>query len=307
MKIMEASCARSTWASYSSVFRKWEMFCSDNNVVILSPSISQVLSFLARLYDEGLSYSSINAAKSGLSTIIGYIDSVKVGEHELVQRFMRGVFKLRPSVPKYRSTWDADLVLRTITNWHEDVDLELRDLTLKLVALIALTTGQRVQTLCSIAVANIIWGDPVKINLPGVLKTTSPSNPNPQLILPYFKDNPKICVASTLLIYVNRTKEFREKNKTDSLLLSMVPPHKPVCTQTVSNWLVKMLEASGINTNDFKGHSFRHSSSTKAASRGVSTDSIIQTVGWSNARTFARYYNRDIIENDEFANAVLGK
>jgi len=35
----------------------------------------------------------------------------KVGNHPLVERFMKGVFALRPSQPRYSAVWDVNQVL----------------------------------------------------------------------------------------------------------------------------------------------------------------------------------------------------
>ena len=49
----------------------------------------------------------------------------------------------------------------------------------------------------------------------------------------------------------------------------------------------------------------RAASSSKAKLAGLSVDSILEYVGWSNEQAFARYYNRKIVDINAFANAVL--
>lgn len=302
---MEASCSSSTWSNYSSVLKKWELFCKSNNVDMCKPDIDNVLVYLTNLFESGLSYSSINTSKSAISTIVGSTNGVKIGEHDVVKRFMKGVFKLRPAKPRYECTWDAELVLSVIRSWPINDQLSLKNLTLKVVSLLALATGQRVQTISSISIKNIQWGDVVQITIPDILKTTRPEKGNPVLILPRFSQDLRICIVTALKVYVQRTQEFRDKQGTDKLLLGICSPHKPVCSQTVSNWLVKMLSLSGIDTTKFKGHSFRHASTSKAAARGISTDTIINRIGWSTASMFAKFYQRPIFTSDQFALAVL--
>lgn len=263
--------------------------------------------FLNKLYEDGLGYSAINCAKSALSTTLGNFNGKKLGENELVQRFMKGVFKLRPALPRYSSTWDVSHVLNLFNSWPENENLSLQQLTYKTIGLLALTTAQRVQSLVSIRVDNIFWEENVKIVFDVVLKTTKPNHSNPVLVLPTYVANKKHCVASALKKYVNVTEVFRQHHNTKQLLLGITKPHKPVCSQTVSNWLVTLLKLSGIDTTKYKGHSFRHSSSSAAASRGVSTDVIMSSVGWSSVQTFAKFYKRstDMGSGSEYANSIL--
>jgi hypothetical protein len=76
----------------------------------MHPNVSQVLEFLAELFHSGLHYSAINTARSALSTFIS-IDNKPSGSHPLIIRFMKGVFEMRPAMPRYQITWDVSLVL----------------------------------------------------------------------------------------------------------------------------------------------------------------------------------------------------
>ncbi len=102
LKILNASCSSSTWNNYKSVLRKWKEFTVNNGSNYNSPSFSHVLLFLTNLYESGLGYSIINLTRSAISTVVGKIDGVKIGEHGLVKRFLRGVYKLRPLVSTYK-------------------------------------------------------------------------------------------------------------------------------------------------------------------------------------------------------------
>lgn len=261
-----------------------------------------MLGFLANLFEEGLGYSSINSAKSALSSVLGLFDSECLGKHPLILKFMRGIYSLRPPAPRYQVTWDANKVLELFLSWPENDTLSLRDLSIKLVCLLALTTAQRVQSLVSIELQNIIWESPIQIVLPSKLKTTSLNRANPVLIVNDFVDK-KLCVATCLKEYVSRTSY---KNRSKNLLLSYLKPFNPVTTQTVSRWLLNGLARSGVDTTVFKGHSFRHSSTSKASRSGLSVDSILSRVGWSNkCKTFAKFYNRPVDDRNRYGNVVL--
>lgn len=57
----------------------------------LSPELNHALDFLAELFQAGLDYSSINMARSALSSVLRPVAGVAFGQHPLVIRFMKGV------------------------------------------------------------------------------------------------------------------------------------------------------------------------------------------------------------------------
>ncbi|VDI55641.1 Hypothetical predicted protein [Mytilus galloprovincialis] len=76
-------------------------------------SVGTVLEFFTTLFKEGnLGYSSLNLARGALSSLGLTIDSIPVGRHAMVIRYMKGIFNLRPPRPRYESTWDVSKVLQ---------------------------------------------------------------------------------------------------------------------------------------------------------------------------------------------------
>ena len=110
---------------------------------------------------------------------------------------MQGLYKTKPPSCKYSITWDPDIVLKLISEW-DNATISLEKLTFKLVALLALVTAQRVQTLCSFKISNIVWSDPVQIKLTDILKTTKIRNPNPMIVLPPYH-NCNVCPLTCLI------------------------------------------------------------------------------------------------------------
>ena len=68
--ILVASLKESTRKKYNPYQQKWHTYCQENNINPVTPNITNVLDFLSNLYDQGLSYSAINSAKSAVSHII---------------------------------------------------------------------------------------------------------------------------------------------------------------------------------------------------------------------------------------------
>ena len=60
---------------------------------------------------------------------------------------MKGVFASRPSKPRYTHIWDVDIVLLYLKKLSPLKHLSLKDLTLKLVMLMALTQAAHVHML----------------------------------------------------------------------------------------------------------------------------------------------------------------
>ena len=129
---------QSSQKQYDAHIRKWLLFFTKRQADPICLTISMAVDFLASLYDEGMSYSSINSAilESPASVCSTLVD------HPDVKRFMKGIFQSRPPVPRYCKTWDVNLVLQYIGSMGNSQELSLKDLTYKLVMLVALTTAQ---------------------------------------------------------------------------------------------------------------------------------------------------------------------
>lgn len=304
INIIRKSLSLSTWKQYESSLKKYVKFCTEKGYDVWKIDISQYLNFLSSLVESGLSYNSINTARSALSTVFGMNSDINIGENKLICKFMKGVYKSKPPLCKYNVTWDPSSILELISQWDNST-INLERLSLKLVAILALTTAQRVQTLKSLKISNIIWSNPVQIKLTDVLKTTTIRNQNPLIILPPYHDV-RICPVACLKIYIDKTKEIRLQN-CDQLLISFVKPHGQVTSQTISRWLCTVLKLAGIDVKEFSAHSYRHAASSTAANRGVNVDVIMKSVGWSaTSKTFATFYHKPIVTNNMLADAVLG-
>jgi len=117
---------------------------------ILSPKENQSssttcmsrLDFLSELFDQGLTYSAINCARSALSSYMSLDDGSVVGQNPLVCRLLKSVFQSRPPKPKYAEVWDVQMVLAYLATLHSVKPLTLKELTLKLVMLLLLVSGK---------------------------------------------------------------------------------------------------------------------------------------------------------------------
>ena len=64
----------------------------------ISRNVSKGIHFLAELYDSGISYSSINTARSALSNLMQLQYWTDFGSNALESRFMKSGFLQRPAL-----------------------------------------------------------------------------------------------------------------------------------------------------------------------------------------------------------------
>ena len=110
----------------------------------MTPTETITVDFLTDMFNSGYGYSAINTARAAVS----------IGSHPLVCRFMRGVFNLRPSIPRYTHMWDVSIVLNYLRTLPA-VELNLHMLSAKLVTPCTLTAGQRCQTLHALDISHM--------------------------------------------------------------------------------------------------------------------------------------------------------
>ena len=244
----------------------------------------------------------MNQARSALSLVIPTSTQNTFGDTAIVKRFMAGVFKLKPTFPRYTTTFDASMVLqhlRLITN-----DLaNLKDLSMKLSLSLSLLTGKRDQSLAELTLEYMVIEDTkITFFVPVIVKTTKPGKHIPPLELNKYPPDGELCPVALINKYLVATNVLR--NGEQKLFLSYKKPHKPVCKGTLARWCTKVLHDAGVDINVFKSHSTRGASTSMAESKGLSLKDINNAVGWSSrCNTFAKFYRKPIKAN--FGDAVL--
>ena len=174
---------------------KWHDFCSKQKVNSYNPPLNAVLDFLVNLHDKGLSYTTINTARSALSAVILSSDNVSIGSHPIVSRFMKGIYKRNPPVPRYRTTWDVTPVLSYLSSLPKASELSLKSLTLKLTMLIALVSAQRGQSLHMLDIQFMKEGDTFfEFAFPEQIKQSRPEYKVPSVLLQAYPVDPSLCV-----------------------------------------------------------------------------------------------------------------
>ena len=153
--ILCASWRDTTKFQYSGYIKKWLCFCDRRESNPFQYDEINCLSFLTELFHMGRDYSTLNIARSALSTFLFSPSSFTIGNAPLIKRFMKGVFELRPSLPRYTYIWDVSIVLEFLSHYFPLEDLPLNVLSFKSAMLLALLSMQRIQTLKDINISKI--------------------------------------------------------------------------------------------------------------------------------------------------------
>ena len=93
------------------------------------------------MYNKGLSYSTINSAKSALDTITCLPPFTTLSDHPKVKKFFKGLYNLRPPKPRLTVVWDVKVVFDYFESLSANSGLSDKILTQKLTILLLLIGG----------------------------------------------------------------------------------------------------------------------------------------------------------------------
>ena len=285
------------WARFYDWYCRWQGDYSGITVAV-------VCDFLLFLFNSGsLSGSTytgdaLNTFRSALSFFLK-LDFPNLGYDVRITRLFSSFYKLRPSFPRYVVTWDVGIVLRFLAAWHPPSSLSLKQMTLKTVALVALTASDRAQTIHALRSDMV---EPTKKGLEIVvlerLKTSRRGHP-PRVVTCVTWPDQELDVAYYVHKYLDRVLIYRilavEKGleKPVQLFLSH-QTGQPVARSTISRWIKEVMSLAGVDTSRFLPGSTRSASVSAAARRGASIAQLLGAGDWTNLGTFQHYYNRTV-------------
>ena len=294
--VLLASWRTGTIKQYRTYLNKWQQYCQEKNLDVFNPGVDNAIEFLSSLFQSGLGYSAINTARSALSTILILDNGMKFGEHPLVCRFIKGIFQLKPSLPRYADVWDVTTVLDHLKTYKLAHQLTLKELTLKLTMLLCLFTAQRCQTIHLIDITHIQpMEGKYRITIQQKLKQTKPGHHLNPIELVEFVEDRKLCIVTHLKEYLCKTQKIRDTHT--QLLLSYVKPFKPVNKETISRWVKLVLQHAGVDVTKYAAHSSRAASTSFAKQKGLNLQEIMKSAGWTSSTTFERFYNKPTEQN----------
>ena len=280
------------------------MWCAERQIGYGQITVDSVCTYLLHLFNnktpsgKDLSSGALNRIRSSISFFLQY-DFPGLGNQMPVVRLFNYFYKARPNQPRYRVTWDVGVVLRFLAQWHPMEALSLKQLTLKTVMLVALTSSDRAQTLHALRTDQVeLTDDGLVFVVFTRLKHTKPGSPASTVTCVEW-DAPELNVAEYVLYYMRRTLKFRrkawkyERKDVKQLFLSH-RTGKPVLRASISRWIREVMDMAGIDIASFAPHSARGASISEATRRGATASQILAQGNWKNLGTYQRYYNREV-------------
>uniref|UniRef100_A0A803J3I0 ribonuclease H n=1 Tax=Xenopus tropicalis TaxID=8364 RepID=A0A803J3I0_XENTR len=294
-------------------YATWDVFRDWATKEVIDPwntTTPEILEFLQRGLDRGLSLSTLRVQLSALSAIL----ERRLIEEPLISRFFKAAVRIVPPVRSLSPLWDLPLVLKALTGKpFEPLDqASLWDVTLKTILLVALTSARRaceLQALSARAPYTVFKGDSVVLRpiLQFLPKVVSPLHINEPIILPAFVPNmnaqegaawKSLDVHYCLQIYLQKTENVR---KTDRLFVIPAGPRKgqPAKTATLRRWIVMAIQKAYKEQGEpvpqgIRAHSTRGIASSWAAEAGAQPEAICRAATWATSNTFIRHYKLDI-------------
>ena len=108
--IISAAWRNTTKTKYNSIFKRWTKLCSKRNINSLQPNTVNIIEFLTEEFKRVLSYNSLVSARYALGRCL----LCDIIHHSTVSTFLKGVYNLRPSTPKYFAIWNVNTLLSHI-------------------------------------------------------------------------------------------------------------------------------------------------------------------------------------------------
>ena len=220
------------------------------------------------------------------------LNSLDLENNVFIKRLFKYFYQVKPLKARYSTYWPVSKLLNFLKSWHPENSLSLKQLTLKTVALIALTSSDRGQTIHLAKTTNMILEEDnsIKFVIKDRTKTTRRTL-RPKIINCCNSEMEELNVANCVRFYLDATKEFRlsNLNNGENLFYSW-KTKKPVSKPTIARWLKLVLKLAGIDTNQFTAHSYRGAGLSSAFFRGASIGQIISAGNWKNVNIFKDHY-----------------
>ena len=289
--LIVSSRRQGTRSRYKSAWSKWTSWCDSKQIDPVRCSLAGVLNYLAELFNQGLQYNTIAGYRSAISAFHDPIDGIRVGSHPKVSTLMTGIFNERCPKPKFCFVWDVEIVLKFLKSLGNELSNKM--LTLRVTMLLALSSACRAHKIKFLDRDYMVRTEDAFIfHFAAVTKNARPGKMKPPIEFVRFSQDSALCVHANLDLYLERCTSWGRSG--GQLLVSHISPHGPVSSSTISRWLVEILKLSGIDVKNFKGHSTRSASTSKACSLGISKKEIMERAQWSRESTFQKFYFKPI-------------
>ena len=297
---LKSSKANNTIRAYKSDFRDFGLFCAQNGFKSI-PSEPKIVSlYLTKLSTIDVKMSTIKRRLVSIGIIHRlkghYLDT----KHPSIVENLMGIKRRKGSIQKGKKP----LLINNLTKLINVIDNqninEIKILRDRTIILIGFSGGFRRNEITSLDYEDLDFvKEGMKINIKR--SKTDQFGEGSVKGLPYF-DNKKYCpvISSQKWIKISNIRSgplFRRFNK--GLNLS----ENRLTDQTVALLIKKYLNLSGIDSNNYSGHSLRSGFATSAAEAGAEERSIMAMTGHKSTEMVRRY----IKDASLFKNNALSK
>ena len=276
---------QSTHCKYNNYIKHW----LDYSKTIGKIEVTDVLDFLSTMFEKGHAYSTISTAKCAIATMIHIPPYESLNKHPLINKYMTGIFNLRPPKPKLSFVWDVDILYRSFEQQGDNCLLSDIILTQKRIILLLLLGAHSLSTINLFCINNMVLNDLLVTFIPTeVLKHSRKGKPLDKFEYRTY-ENKTLCVIA----FFRRNKH--EGLTTDQLIIFHRKPFKGASIDTMRRWIQDIFIVNNI-VNYFPPHSCRAASSSKAKRIAVNIDEIIRRGCWKNRKNFFKFCDKEIIE-----------
>jgi len=293
--IINCSWRPATKDKYEASITKWAQYCSMQGICHTTPQIEHIISFLTELFVSGKSYRTILGYRSAINAVAKVAYYPDICQHPLMQRFVRGVYNIRPPIPRFSRIWDVNTVFTYIKQMGDNDTMPMVQLSMKVATLLMLLTGKRCNSIDSFDVNYMdLTGDYCIFYPTYLLKHHRPGQTMKAIKYRAFHDDTVVCPVQAIADYYVRRSEY--STKSTKFFVSTKPPHDGAKKDTIANWVKRLLVAAGVDTRVYKTHSCRSAATSKALDLGLPLQTVLAAGDWSSQTTFFRHYRKEILQ-----------
>lgn len=278
----------------TSYLRSWKLlqqFMGSTNIT-LPLSIQVVGNFVAHLFNNKYSPSSIATHVSALSFVHKILNLEDVTHSFLIRKMLKGCFNMTG-----KSDTRLPITKEILCKIVDALDFVVDDLKLRIllrtIFLVAFAAFMRLGELVCKSNSNAVK----VLQRSDVSVSSDSSAPSIKMVLRHYKTQVDNHPVSLQLISKNVSSRYcpvlavkqylKVFTHTEGPLFQMSNGH-PVMYTLVSQRLNQALTFAGLDPGLYKGHSFRIGAATEAAKLGLS-ESVIQRLGRWNSNAVQRY------------------
>lgn len=294
MELLKNSWRTSTIKTYKPVWLRWTKWALDNSICKNNPSGSDLARFLADLHQkEGLAYNTILCHKSVVSTLCNPESTNCLSSHPMVKRILKSISLSSPKVQK-APTWDTDHLISFISRLDPESN-NLYEISRCTAALLLLCSGRRVHDLTLLTV------DPnnCKISEDHIIlwpifgsKTDTATYRQSGWKLRSNKEHTTLDPVHWIKKLISAGRSRRIQADCNNLFITTCGKPKAASRCVIAGWVKKLLKESGIEAS---AGSFRAAVASKSWLDNCELDEILARGNWRSAKTFRRFYCKDIV------------